>query len=200
MAFNNDNLHIANKLATEILQDSKSSDIAKQEAAVLFVITCVMNNDRQLNEKSDYVIKVLKMTQLPADSATYTLLEYPTSMKIAPDKLLEIMSYSKTGSALAHFMIIMRYLYYGCKWEKMLNALTQAQRAMRMANHTSWVYKILNQRLANYSKMIKTRHLNMRLKPEPVLIAFIKRLNPQPSQSKKSTSSTKPASERINAK
>ena len=175
MAFADNNIDITNKLAMAVLQDSGSNRIAKQEAAVLLLISSMLNNDRKLTEKCDYVRHILRVADISEYDPIFTLIEYPAGKKVSQDELLAVMSYSSTATALARFMIAMNCIYYGCPREKMLKVIRQAESAMLDADRNSWVYKTLHRKLTSYASMIKSGKIDKELHPNPVLVAYMKK-------------------------
>jgi Protein kinase domain len=176
-ALSNNSLTAAAKLAEAVLEDVKSSPVAKKEAAVLVVLACGLNNDRKLNEKCDYAIKMLKVANVSKGETIYALIEYPASLKMPPEQLVELMNHSPNSTALAHFMVVMRYLYYGCPRDKFLQALDELEQALDKCDHNSWVYQVLYERSILYRALITQEEIIPNAKPDPVLKSFIKQLN-----------------------
>ena len=175
MSFRDNDIAIANKLAMAVLQNSSNNRIAKQEAAVLLIIGSMLNNDRKLTEKCDYVSRILRAADISEYDPIFTFIEYPAGKKVSQDELLAVMSYSSTATALAQFMIAMNCIYYGCSREKMLKVIRQAESAMLDADRNSWVYKTLHHKLTAYASMIKSGKVDKKLQPNPVLIAYLKK-------------------------
>jgi serine/threonine protein kinase len=175
-AINNNNLTKANRMAELVMIDGKSSQTAKKEAAILMILACGLNNDRKLNEKCDYVGKILKTAEIPDNDKIYILIDYPASLKMPPGQLLEVMNYSPNSTALAHFMIVMRYLYYGCKRETILQALGKLETAMNRCSRGSWVYQVLYDRASTYRALISKEGIITNPYSDPVLKSFITQL------------------------
>jgi serine/threonine protein kinase len=175
-AMNNNSLVAANKLAAAVLKDVNASLVAKQEAALLFVLTSGLNNDRKLSEKCAYATKMLEAAKVSKGKAIYALLAYPANIKMQPKQLLKLMNRSLSSKALANFMIVLRYLYYGCPQDKFILALDKLDQAMSRCSRNSWVYQTLNSRSTLYRALITKDEIIPNAKPEPVLQAFIAKL------------------------
>lgn len=165
-AFNHGDPLLAGKTAAAALENIKSSNMERKQAALQLIAAYSLSNDRKLRAKCLYISEWLKTADVPQSDMVYRLITFAASLKHTPESLIGTLETSNNEyKALGHFFIFLRYLYYSSSDKLKLEALDKFEQALKRCDNASWVYQSWHQRIPVYRKVIEGKYSDGKLEP-----------------------------------